>query len=218
MARTATASSSLSVRIVVNKRYSSWVSGTARHAKKKFCQLIRSVRVCVVSGASDLWGKPSYVSKCGLKKAQSCKLEKTVVEAQLDYVLKLNEIWSFVHHKKQKRWLWTAMCRHTRQIAAFAATIVLRPVPNCCVSSLRAINAVAALVTSRTFTQKSFLQRHTAASVKVQVKPATWNTGAIHLDSVLPAMSARPSLALNPTTCITSLPDDLSPNKAFCTR
>jgi len=29
------------------------------------------------------------------------------------------EVWSFVVKKVQKRWLWTAMCRRTRQIVAF---------------------------------------------------------------------------------------------------
>jgi insertion element IS1 protein InsB len=31
----------------------------------------------------------------------------------------LDEIWSFVHKKDHQRWLWTAMCRRTRQIGAF---------------------------------------------------------------------------------------------------
>jgi hypothetical protein len=31
----------------------------------------------------------------------------------------LDEIWSFVQKKEQKRWVWTAMCRRTRQIVAF---------------------------------------------------------------------------------------------------
>jgi len=34
-------------------------------------------------------------------------------------VLELDEVWSFVLKKGQKRWLWTAMCRRTRQIVAF---------------------------------------------------------------------------------------------------
>jgi len=29
-------------------------------------------------------------------------------------------VWSFVGTRKQKRWLWTALCRRTRQIVAFA--------------------------------------------------------------------------------------------------
>ena len=34
-------------------------------------------------------------------------------------VLELDEAWSFVYKKKQKRWLWTALCRRSRQIVAF---------------------------------------------------------------------------------------------------
>jgi IS1 family transposase len=30
-----------------------------------------------------------------------------------------DEVWSFVGKKAQKRWLWTALCRRTRQIVAF---------------------------------------------------------------------------------------------------
>jgi insertion element IS1 protein InsB len=34
-------------------------------------------------------------------------------------VLELDEIWSFVRTRVNKRWLWTAMCRRTRQLVAF---------------------------------------------------------------------------------------------------
>jgi len=34
-------------------------------------------------------------------------------------VLELDEVWSFVLKKTEKRWLWTAMCRRTRQIIAY---------------------------------------------------------------------------------------------------
>ena len=34
-------------------------------------------------------------------------------------ILELDEVWSFVQKKKQKRWLWTAICRRTRQIVAY---------------------------------------------------------------------------------------------------
>ena len=34
-------------------------------------------------------------------------------------VLELDELWSFVYSKENKRWLWTALCRRTRQIVAF---------------------------------------------------------------------------------------------------
>ena len=42
-----------------------------------------------------------------------------MVAAQPDDVLELDEVWSFVMKKTRKRWLWTAMCRRTRQIVAF---------------------------------------------------------------------------------------------------
>jgi len=34
-------------------------------------------------------------------------------------LLEADEMWSFVHKRWNKRWLWTVMCRRTRQIAAF---------------------------------------------------------------------------------------------------
>ena len=46
-----------------------------------------------------------------------------VVDTLLDYevgdVLEMDELWSFVLNKGQKRWVWLALCRRTRQIVAF---------------------------------------------------------------------------------------------------
>ena len=47
-------------------------------------------------------------------------LPEVAAEATADDVLELDEMWSFVRKKDQARWLWTAMCRRTRQIVAFA--------------------------------------------------------------------------------------------------
>jgi transposase-like protein len=47
------------------------------------------------------------------------EVKETLLPATPDDVLELDEIWSFVQKKEQKRWLWTAMCRRTRQIVAF---------------------------------------------------------------------------------------------------
>ena len=41
-------------------------------------------------------------------------LKNTLAPAQADDVLELDEAWSFVFKKDQKRWLWTAICRRTR--------------------------------------------------------------------------------------------------------
>ena len=47
-------------------------------------------------------------------------LIETLVPAQADDVLELDELVSFVGEKWFKRWLWTAQCRRTRQIVAYA--------------------------------------------------------------------------------------------------
>jgi insertion element IS1 protein InsB len=46
--------------------------------------------------------------------------EDTLLPASPDDVLELDEVWSCVLKKAGVRWLWTAMCRRTRQIVAFA--------------------------------------------------------------------------------------------------
>lgn len=42
-----------------------------------------------------------------------------MLPAAADDVLEYDELWSFVAVRKNKRWLWTVMCRRTRQIVAF---------------------------------------------------------------------------------------------------
>jgi insertion element IS1 protein InsB len=48
------------------------------------------------------------------------KLSQTLLPPEAEDVLELDECWSFVQQKFHKRWLWTAMCRRTRQIVAYA--------------------------------------------------------------------------------------------------
>ena len=43
----------------------------------------------------------------------------TLLDWQPGDVLELDELWSFVLKKCQKRWVWLALCRRTRQIVAF---------------------------------------------------------------------------------------------------
>jgi insertion element IS1 protein InsB len=44
----------------------------------------------------------------------------TLLPAQAEDVVELDEVVSFVGEKWFKRWLWLAMCRRTRQIVAYA--------------------------------------------------------------------------------------------------
>ena len=46
-------------------------------------------------------------------------LRATLLPAQPDDLLEIDEAWSFVRTRRNKRWLWTVMCRRTRQIVAF---------------------------------------------------------------------------------------------------
>ena len=39
--------------------------------------------------------------------------------ARADDILEFDEVWSFVLKKANQRWLWTVICRRTRQIVAF---------------------------------------------------------------------------------------------------
>ena len=46
-------------------------------------------------------------------------VNETLVPARARDKLEVDEVWGFVGKKTQKRWLWTALCRRTRQIVAF---------------------------------------------------------------------------------------------------
>ncbi len=47
-------------------------------------------------------------------------LEETLLPVEEGEVLELDEMWTFVRKRKNKVWLWLALCRRTRQIVAFA--------------------------------------------------------------------------------------------------
>jgi IS1 family transposase/transposase-like protein len=46
-------------------------------------------------------------------------LAETLEPPQADDVLELDELWSFVFKKSEKRWIWIALCRRTRQVVAY---------------------------------------------------------------------------------------------------
>ncbi len=53
------------------------------------------------------------------KAATLPELVETLATAKPDDVLELDELWSFVLKKTNKRWVWIALCRRTRQIVAY---------------------------------------------------------------------------------------------------
>jgi len=46
-------------------------------------------------------------------------LKHTLAPVQPDDILELDELWSFVLKKTNKRWIWIALCRRTRQVVAY---------------------------------------------------------------------------------------------------
>lgn len=46
-------------------------------------------------------------------------LKETLEKAQPDDILELDELWSFVYEKSNQQWLWSALCRRTRQVVAY---------------------------------------------------------------------------------------------------
>lgn len=46
-------------------------------------------------------------------------LAETLLPPQADDVVELDELWSFVRKKSEKRWVWIALCRRTRQVVAY---------------------------------------------------------------------------------------------------
>jgi IS1 transposase len=70
---------------------------------------------------AHLRSQPQYADELARKKdEQNPKLEKTLLPAQPKDIVEVDEMWSFVLEHWQKRWIWTAMCRRTRQIIAYA--------------------------------------------------------------------------------------------------
>ena len=47
------------------------------------------------------------------------RLAQTLDPARADDVLELDELWSYVFKKSNKRWVWSALCRRTRQVVAY---------------------------------------------------------------------------------------------------
>ena len=86
---------------------------------KSYLPIPTNVPACVVS--SVLLASVAIRWQVGSKKDQhNPKLEETLLPAQPEDILEVDEMWSFVQQHWQKRWIWTAMCRRTRQIIAYA--------------------------------------------------------------------------------------------------
>lgn len=72
-------------------------------------------------GLTRIFGVSRNTVTTWLKKAQRLPpLPQTLAPSQHNEVLELDELWSFVAQRKNKKWVWLALCRRTRQIVAYA--------------------------------------------------------------------------------------------------
>ena len=100
----------------------SWNQNIVTHQNKKskfWLPTPTNVPACAVFSVPS--GSAVIRWRVGSKKdEQSPELEETLLPAQAEDILEVDEMWSFVQEHWQKRWIWTAMCRRTRQIIAYA--------------------------------------------------------------------------------------------------
>ncbi len=75
---------------------------------------------CPVCSASAATPSARGLKDNNQKANQLPLLKKTLVKAKKQDVLELDELWSFVQKRQNKRWVWLAQCRRTRQIVAYA--------------------------------------------------------------------------------------------------
>src|SRR4051812_557573 len=94
-------------------------TATPQRNAKPSCAPTTSGAVCVDSPAPS--GSPETLSPRGSKKGMSLPdLSETLVEsASTTPALALDELWSFVLRRANKRWIWIALCRATRQVVAY---------------------------------------------------------------------------------------------------
>lgn len=83
---------------------------------------ITSAAVCV--GCRALLASPDKLSPVGSKKETTLpELQETLIAPDpaepATMVLELDELWSFVLKRANKRWIWIALCRATRQVVAY---------------------------------------------------------------------------------------------------
>ncbi len=98
------------------------LTATLKNNVNESCAPTRSAAVCADLLVPLAWRATRLAH--GLKKAATLPdlAETLVVPDASDrqaMVLELDELWSFVCKKSNKRWIWIALCRATRQVVAY---------------------------------------------------------------------------------------------------
>src|SRR5829696_8208027 len=94
---------------------------TPQKSVSRYFVPITSAAVCVGYRAPS--ASPETPSPVGSKKEAALpELSETLAEPDPEeaVTLELDELWSFVLKRANKRWVWVARCRATRQVVAYA--------------------------------------------------------------------------------------------------
>jgi hypothetical protein len=132
-------------------------------------------------------------------------VKETLLPATPNDVLELDELWSFVQQKEQTRWVWTAICRRTRQIVAFvigdrSKTTCLRLWEAIPEGHFVAVPSAIFGPPIDTFSQLPPI----AVLAKKLGKLLIWSAGTIRYVNGLGVMCDKHSLFLSPTSIIVS--------------
>src|SRR5207253_1834039 len=96
-------------------------TATPNRSASEYCTPSTSAAVCADSRAPSV--SPGRPSPVGSKKEMSLpELQETLAapDPEEAIALELDELWSFVLKRANKRWVWVALCRATRQVVAYA--------------------------------------------------------------------------------------------------
>jgi IS1 family transposase/transposase-like protein len=92
------------------------------HSEKR-AQVLRAYRERTsLRGLERIFGvaRQSVLKWLAQRVRQLPTLADSLIPKERGDILELDEVWSFVCQRWNKRWLWTALCRRTRQIVGFA--------------------------------------------------------------------------------------------------
>jgi len=91
---------------------------SAKDARNDFSRLSRTLFFARID--AHLWCQSQHCFRLAQrKKLVMPELAETLVVPGEPPTLELDELWSFVLKKANKRWIWIALCRQTRQVVAF---------------------------------------------------------------------------------------------------
>ena len=192
-----------------------WSPGERRKKQKSLILRAYQERISL-RGLSRLFGihRLTIARWIGEHVAALPTLVSTLLPAQPDDVLEFDEAWSFVRKRRNKRWLWTVMCRRTRQFDDFLywrcngirfRQKIFKSWPLCSGTAANRVVAVygtrchvyiadvSPIATSGKRIKRCCPKKPIPQSAKAADSYPIWSVGIVHCDKGKPVMSAKRS-------------------------